>query len=69
MRVEITLLYYYYAVQFDVNGAITTSGGGLDGTYDFVQLHFHWGANDTRGSEHTVEGMSYPLEVNKRASI
>lgn len=26
-------------------------GGPLSGSYEFSQLHFHWGENDTMGSE------------------
>ncbi len=40
------------------------SGGGLNGTYRFLQLHFHWGGASDRGSEHTVEDMAYPLELH-----
>jgi carbonic anhydrase len=30
--------------------------GGLPGIYKFVQLHFHWGSDDSRGSEHRIDG-------------
>ena len=33
------------------------------GTFKLVQLHFHWGKNDKMGSEHLVNGKSYPAEV------
>jgi len=39
-------------------------GGGLSGRYIFEQLHFHWGADDTTGSEHTVAGRSYSGELH-----
>jgi len=39
-------------------------GGQLAGDYQILQLHFHWGANDARGSEHTVDGKEYPLELH-----
>jgi len=45
-------------------------GGPLDGDYKLIQLHFHWGANDSVGSEHTINGQRFPLEmhlVNKHA--
>jgi hypothetical protein len=29
--------------------------GGL-GSYVFSQLHFHWGKNDSNGSEHMMDG-------------
>ena len=35
------------------------TGGGFNDTYVYQQLHFHWGANDSVGSEHTVNGKSY----------
>ena len=27
-------------------------------------MHFHWGKNNTEGSEHTFNGISYPLELH-----
>lgn len=30
------------------------SGGPLDGNYVFSQMHFHWGDNDTLGSEDKI---------------
>ncbi|XP_076029093.1 putative carbonic anhydrase 3 [Oratosquilla oratoria] len=42
----------------------TMSGGLLDDTYTFVQLHFHWGESDDLGSEHTVAGEASPLEIH-----
>ncbi|XP_055354216.1 carbonic anhydrase 1-like [Paramacrobiotus metropolitanus] len=38
--------------------------GGLHGNYDVVQIHFHWGKTDFRGSEHHVDGFQYPLEMH-----
>merc|ERR1712186_305304 len=43
---------------------ISISGGGLDGRYYFEQLHFHWGDNSAIGSEHTVHGRRFPLEMH-----
>jgi len=31
-------------------------GGGLGDTYNFGQLHFYWGENETSGSEHALNG-------------
>ncbi|EFX88115.1 alpha-carbonic anhydrase [Daphnia pulex] len=39
------------------------TGGGLCDRYNFVQLHFHWGAN-LRGSEHRINGKQYPAEMH-----
>lgn len=31
-------------------------GGGLNDRYIFEHMHFHWGADSNRGSEHTIDG-------------
>ena len=47
-----------------VTGAtLTLSGGGLPEEFTYATLHFHWGATDTTGSEHTLDGTQFPLEV------
>lgn len=40
----------------EINGTepITVSGGPLKESYTFRQLHFHWGANDSAGSEDAI---------------
>ena len=42
------------------------SHGSLPGKnkYQFTQLHFHWGSNNTVGAEHTVDGFRYGLPLN-----
>jgi len=40
------------------------SEGGLDGNYTLAQFHFHWGCDNSSGSEHTVDGKSYPMEMH-----
>jgi len=40
------------------------SGGPFNSTeYSFIQAVFHWGNDDTKGSEHTIRGSTYPLEM------
>ncbi|KAK6166210.1 hypothetical protein SNE40_022962 [Patella caerulea] len=43
---------------------MTIQNGGLDAPYQVVQFHFHWGSNDTRGSEHTLNGRAFPMEMH-----
>uniref|UniRef100_A0A3B3CI84 Carbonic anhydrase n=1 Tax=Oryzias melastigma TaxID=30732 RepID=A0A3B3CI84_ORYME len=46
---------------------VKVSGGGLNGTYNVLQFHFHWGKADYvhhPGSEHTVDGVRYPMEMH-----
>merc|ERR1719308_388406 len=40
------------------------SGGPFNSTeYSFIQAVFHWGDDDTKGSDHTIRGSTYPLEM------
>merc|ERR1719219_479052 len=42
-------------------------GGPLNVDYEFVEMHFHWGDvdnEDNHGSEHSVDGVKYPLELH-----
>jgi len=40
------------------------SGGPFNSTeYFFTHAVFHWGADNTLGSEHTIRGTTYPLEM------
>jgi len=32
--------------------------------FDFVQLHWHWGSVSTQGSEHTMNGKEFPMEIH-----
>ena len=43
---------------------LSMSGGGLPDVFYLIQFHFHWGYNAFQGSEHTINGMKYPLEVH-----
>ena len=50
------------------SNAYSVSGGSLPTTYYATQFHFHWGSDDSKGSEHTVDGKSYPMEVGQQIS-
>ncbi|XP_036009627.1 carbonic anhydrase 7 isoform X2 [Mus musculus] len=43
---------------------LLVSGGPLEGPYRLKQLHFHWGKKRDMGSEHTVDGKSFPSELH-----
>lgn len=34
------------------------TGGGLADRFDFVQLHFHWGGDSAKGSEHHINSQT-----------
>ncbi|CAF4764247.1 unnamed protein product [Rotaria sp. Silwood1] len=43
---------------------LTLSGGGLNGTYEFVNFHLHWGQNYKSGSEHQINSENYAGEIH-----
>lgn len=57
-----------HTAQLDVTmpgaGVGILSGGPLSENYQILQLHFHWGKDNTKGSEHTYDGAAFPLEMH-----
>lgn len=51
-------------VSLDSEHQPIVSGGPLNGIYEFAQLHFHWGGNDTMGSEDRIDDRSFPMELH-----
>ncbi|KAL8559398.1 hypothetical protein ACOMHN_045195 [Nucella lapillus] len=55
------------AHRFDHSPSHTTSvsGGPLPQgmEYELAEIRFHWGRENSRGSEHTVNGKAFPMEV------
>ncbi len=43
---------------------LSISGANLAEVFYLVQFHFHWGYNAYQGSEHTIDGRKYPLEIH-----
>merc|ERR1711935_778605 len=61
-----------HTLQFDLDGA--ESGGTLptfsspfvatNAKYELQQFHFHWGSRPDIGSEHTIDGLAFPMEIH-----
>ncbi|KAL2094601.1 hypothetical protein ACEWY4_009320 [Coilia grayii] len=49
---------------FTLPSLVKLHGGGLPGTYKALQFHLHWGVDAGPGSEHTVDGERYPMELH-----
>lgn len=50
-------------VQIDLPTSAKVKGGDLEVSYKAVGLHLHWGKDGGPGSEHTIDGERYPMEV------
>ncbi|KAM9302370.1 carbonic anhydrase 5A, mitochondrial [Gastrophryne carolinensis] len=56
---------YSFLVEYDdCTNKSVVSGGPLENPYRLKQFHFHWGANNDWGSEHTVDSKVFPAELH-----
>jgi carbonic anhydrase len=46
------------------NNTLRIHGSDFAEAHRLLQFHFHWGKNDFQGSEHTINGRRFPLEVH-----
>ncbi|KAM9820140.1 carbonic anhydrase 15 [Neosynchiropus ocellatus] len=53
-----------HSVVLRFGSGMSVSGGGLPDVYHTIQMHFHWGGPATNGSEHTLAGRRYPMEMH-----
>ncbi|KAM9788187.1 carbonic anhydrase 4a [Neosynchiropus ocellatus] len=53
-----------HSVQVGIPHYSTISAGGLPAVYKAVQFHLHWGTNGGPGSEHTIDGEQFPMELH-----
>ncbi|KAL5017122.1 hypothetical protein ScPMuIL_006711 [Solemya velum] len=62
--VQVTLTNNGHSAKGVLDGDMWIEGGGLTSKYYAAQFHYHWGSDVTNGSEHTVNGKAYPLELH-----
>jgi len=56
----------FRAVEISTNGSTWLFfGAGMSGTYRLERFYFHWAENCHSGSEHQIDGKSYPMEVGE----
>ncbi|XP_062996973.1 carbonic anhydrase 5A, mitochondrial [Elgaria multicarinata webbii] len=56
---------YSFLVEFeDTTDKSIITGGPLENNYRLKQFHFHWGAINEWGSEHTVDCKVFPAELH-----
>ncbi|XP_022317159.1 carbonic anhydrase-like [Crassostrea virginica] len=53
-----------HTITVSFTNTATVSGGDLGSTFKAAQFHFHWGSDNTKGSEHTYNGKNYPAEIH-----
>ncbi|XP_060744621.1 carbonic anhydrase 4b [Tachysurus vachellii] len=53
-----------HTVKVNLSGDAVIEGAGLSEKYKAVEVHFHWGKNGGPGSEHTIDGERYPMEMH-----
>ncbi|XP_062872566.1 carbonic anhydrase 4b [Trichomycterus rosablanca] len=53
-----------HTVKLSLPGTATIDGGKLEDKYKAMEIHFHWGKNGGPGSEHTIDGEQYPMEMH-----
>lgn len=50
-------------VKMMLGDGIFIAGGDLSTQYQAVQLHLHWSQDEDQGSEHTIDGKHFAMEV------
>uniref|UniRef100_A0A667ZA73 Carbonic anhydrase n=1 Tax=Myripristis murdjan TaxID=586833 RepID=A0A667ZA73_9TELE len=63
-RINITVENLGHSAHFALPQSIRLTGGALPGHYRAFQFHFHWGVNGEPGSEHTIDGERFPMELH-----
>uniref|UniRef100_W5MDH4 Carbonic anhydrase 4 n=1 Tax=Lepisosteus oculatus TaxID=7918 RepID=W5MDH4_LEPOC len=58
-----------HSVHFALSSSVRTQGGHMPDWYKAVNFHLHWGWEAGPGSEHTIDGEQFPMELNTKQSV
>ncbi|XP_055052072.2 carbonic anhydrase 4b [Misgurnus anguillicaudatus] len=53
-----------HSVQINLPDSAVINGANLGASYKAQQCHLHWGTSGGPGSEHTIDGEQYPMELH-----
>uniref|UniRef100_A0A3Q3R0E1 Carbonic anhydrase n=1 Tax=Monopterus albus TaxID=43700 RepID=A0A3Q3R0E1_MONAL len=53
-----------HTIQMDLPSSLKIERGNLTVPYKALQFHLHWGKNGGPGSEHTIDGEQFPMEMH-----
>ncbi|KAJ8342242.1 hypothetical protein SKAU_G00321700 [Synaphobranchus kaupii] len=61
---DVTVENMGHSAHFTLPPTLRLSGGQLPDTYKALQFHLHWGTDASPGSEHTLDGERFPMELH-----
>ena len=53
-----------FRIDKDTKQHVNITGGPLSYRYQFEEIYIHYGNEDSHGSEHYIQGYSFPAEVS-----
>ncbi|XP_031208377.1 carbonic anhydrase 4 isoform X2 [Mastomys coucha] len=53
-----------HSVEMSLGGGISITGGDLPAQYEATQLHLHWSEEKNKGSEHSIDGKHFAMEMH-----
>ncbi|XP_037543260.1 carbonic anhydrase IV c [Nematolebias whitei] len=63
-KINITVKNTGHYAHFGLPQSVGLTRGGLPGHYRASHFHFHWGGSGRPGSEHTIDGERFPMELH-----
>lgn len=53
-----------HSVEMTLGGGMCIIGGDLPARYEALQLHLHWSEKSNKGSEHSIDGKHFAMEMH-----